>query len=88
MNKEIRDSYPWTTEEDQEDDDEHNEMWLGASSLDLIVEAKVGDDGKRGSLLSLEAFQAMIDFHDFVLNITSEAPEDEKMISFYDLCER
>ena len=53
----------------------------------MIVEAKERDDGERRSLISLEAFQEMINFNEFVLNISTPTPEG-KMVSYYDLCRR
>ena len=53
----------------------------------MIIEAKERDDGERRSLLSLEAFQELINFNEFIYTISSPAPNGE-MVSYYDLCDR
>ena len=62
------------------------------------MEAKERDDGKLANLLTLEAFEEMLDFHDFIYTISFPAPkpltsytgdvEEGTMITYADICER
>ena len=40
-----------------------------------MIEARVRDDGKRRSLIDLDAYKEMLELHNYILNIQVEPPE-------------
>ena len=40
-----------------------------------MIEARDREDGKRASLIDIDAFREMQNLHSFILNITIEPPE-------------
>ena len=64
----------------------------GRASLYVIIEAKEPTDGSRQTLLTREHFREMVEFDEFVMNITVDAPPgyvgEETSFTFYDLCRK
>ena len=59
-----------------EDGEERKRVW--GAAIDVMIEAKDRDDGVRPSLIDLDAYKEMLELHNYILNITFEAPEQYK----------
>ena len=59
-----------------EDGEERKRVW--GSAVDVMIEAKDRDDVVRPSLIDLDAYKEMLELHNYILNITFEAPEQYK----------
>ena len=78
------------------DENGNERIILWGGQLDLMIEARNREDGKRVSLIDIDAYKEMEDLHNFILNITVEPPEKyakrrieeglQSTMSFYDLC--
>ena len=47
---------------------EKREFFPGGE-IDIMIEARVRDDGKRRSLIDLDAYREMLELHNYILNI-------------------
>ena len=57
------------------DENGEERVILYGGQLDLVIEARDREDGKRASLIDIDAFREMQNLHSFILNITIEPPE-------------
>lgn len=61
-------------EEEVQTEEGEAQHWLAGGKIDVMIEAREREDGKRPSLIDLDAYKEMLELHEYILNITVEPP--------------